>query len=334
MGYLNPIKNRENLEIVTHAHVKKIIFENKIAKGVEFWQGDALKKVETKREIILSSGAIGSPQILQVSGIGSSEKLKNLGIEMIHNLDGVGENLHDHLMLRPIYKINGLKSLNKKINSLFGNLMIGLEYIFRRTGPMTMGASQLCMFAKSDSSLELPDLQWHVQPMSMDTLGATKNHDFHAFTPTVSNIKPTSRGNVSIVDKDSRTYAKIKQNYLSTDNDRMIAAKGLKLTRKIIMESETFKKYSPEEYRPGININNDEELVKEASNYAQTIFHPVGTCKMGQDQMSVVDEKLKVRGVNNLRVIDASIMPNITSGNTNAPTIMIAEKGADMILNH
>ena len=334
VAYIDPIKNRKNLEIITHAHVKKIIFENKVAKGVEFWQGDELKKVQANREIILSSGSIGSPQILQVSGIGNPEKLKKLGIEIVQNLNGVGENLHDHLMLRPIYKINGLKSLNKKINSLFGNLMIGLEYIFKRTGPMTMGASQLCMFAKSDSSLELPDLQWHVQPMSMDTLGATKNHDFHAFTPTVSNIKPTSRGHVSIVDKDSRTYAKIKQNYLSTDNDRMIAAKGLKLTRKIIMESETFKKYSPEEYRPGININDDEELVKEASNYAQTIFHPVGTCKMGQDEMSVVDEKLRVRGVRNLRVIDASIMPNITSGNTNAPTIMIAEKGADMILNH
>ena len=237
-------------------------------------------------------------------------------------------------MLRPIYKINGLKSLNKKINSLFGNLMIGLEYIFKRSGPMTMGASQLCMFAKSDPSLELPDLQWHVQPMSMDTLGATKNHDYHAFTPTVSNIRPTSRGHVSIVDKDSRTYAKIKQNYLSTDHDRMVAARGLKLTRKIVLESETFKKYSPEEYRPGININDDEELVKEASNYAQTIFHPVGTCKMGQDDMAVVDEKLRVKGIKNLRVIDASIMPNITSGNTNAPTIMIAEKGADMILEH
>jgi len=334
VGYLNPIKNRKNLEIITYAHVKKIIIENKIAKGVEFWQGDEVKKVGANREIILSSGAIGSPQILQVSGIGNAEKLKNLDIEIVQNLNGVGENLHDHLMFRPIYKINGLKSLNKKINSLFGNLMIGLEYIFKRTGPMTMGASQLCMFAKSDTSLELPDLQWHVQPMSMDTLGATKNHDFHAFTPTVSNIKPTSRGHVSIVDKDSRTYAKIKQNYLSTDNDRMIAAKGLKLTRKIIMESETFKKYSPEEYRPGININDDEELVKEASNYAQTIFHPVGTCKMGQDEMSVVDEELRVRGINNLRVIDASIMPKITSGNTNAPTIMIAEKGADMILKH
>ena len=251
---------------------------------------------------------------------------------MVHDLKGVGENLQDHLMFRPIYKIHGLKSLNKKINSLFGKLMIGLEYVFNRSGPMTMGASQMCMFAKSDPSLELPDLQWHVQPMSMDTLGATKNHDFHAFTPTVSNIRPTSRGHVNITNKDSRIYAKVKLNYLSTEHDRMIAAKGLKLTRKIVMESETFKKYNPEEYRPGININDDEELVKAGADYAQTIFHPVGTCKMGQDDMAVVDETLKVKGLNNLRVIDASIMPNITSGNTNAPTIMIAEKGADMIL--
>ncbi len=332
LDILIQLKNRDNLKIITHAHVKKINFENKVAKEVEFWQDNDLKKVQVNKEIILSLGAIGSPQILQVSGIGNAEKLKKLGIDIVHNLNGVGENLHDHLMLRPVYKINGIKSLNKKINSLFGNLMIGLEYIFNRSGPMTMGASQLCMFAKSDSSLELPDLQWHVQPMSMDTLGATKNHEFHAFTPTVSNIKPTSRGHVSIVDKDSRIYAKIKQNYLSTDNDRIIAAKGLKLTRKIIMESKTFKKYTPEEYRPGVHINNDEELVTEASNYAQTIFHPVGTCKMGNDEMSVVDEKLKVRGLDNLRVIDASIMPKITSGNTNAPTIMIAEKGADMIL--
>ena len=333
VGYLNPIKNRKNLKIMTNAHIKKIIFENKTAQEVEFWHGDELKKAHANREIILSSGAIGSPQILQVSGIGDPNKLKKLGIDLVQNSNGVGENLQDHLMLRPIYKIHGLKSLNKKINSLFGNLMIGLEYVFNRSGPMTMGASQLCMFAKSDPSLELPDLQWHVQPMSMDTLGATKNHNFHAFTPTVSNIRPTSRGNVSIVDKDSRTYAKIKQNYLSTDHDRMVAARGLKLTRKIVLESETFRKYNPEEYRPGTSIIDDEELVKEASNYAQTIFHPVGTCKMGQDDMSVVDEKLRVRGVKNLRVIDASIMPNITSGNTNAPTIMIAEKGADMILD-
>ena len=334
VGYLNPIKKRSNLKIIINAHVKKINFENKVAKEVEYWANNHLFTVSANKEIILSSGAIGSPQILQVSGIGDSNKLKKLGIEMIHELKGVGENLQDHLMFRPIYKIQKLKSLNKKINSLFGNLLIGLEYVFNRSGPMTIGASQLGMFAKSDPSIELPDLQWHVQPMSMDTLGATKNHDFHAFTPTVSNIRPTSKGHISIVDKDSRIYAKVKMNYLSTREDRRIAAAGLKLTRKIVLESETFKKFSPEEYRPGIHLNEDEDILKAAAEYAQTIFHPVGTCKMGQDDMAVVDEELKVKGIKNLRVIDASIMPNITSGNTNAPTIMIAEKGADMILSN
>ena len=334
VGYLNPIKKRGNLKIITNAHVKKINFQNKIAKEVEYWQDNEVKKLVVNREIILSSGSIGSPQILQTSGIGNANKLNNLGIEVVQELKGVGENLQDHLMFRPIYKVHGLKSLNKKVNSLFGKLMIGLEYVFNRSGPMTMGASQMCMFAKSDPSLELPDLQWHVQPMSMDTLGATKNHDFHAFTPTVSNIRPTSRGHVNIIDKDSRTYAKVKLNYLSTDHDRMVAAKGLKLTRKIVMESETFKKYKPEEYRPGLHIKSDEELVKAGSEFTQTIFHPVGTCKMGRDENSVVNDKLNVHGIENLRVIDASIMPNITSGNTNAPTIMIAEKGAEYILNN
>ena len=334
VGYLNPVKKRPNLKIITNAHIKKINFENKVATQVEYWINNQLFTISANREIILSTGSIGSPQLLQVSGIGNSDKLKKLGIDVVHELNGVGENLQDHLMFRPIYKIQKLKSLNKKINSLFGNLLIGLEYVFNRSGPMTIGASQLGMFAKSDPSLELPDLQWHVQPMSMDTLGATKNHDFHGFTPTVSQIRPTSRGHVSIVDKDSRTYAKIKMNYLSTNEDRKVAAAGLKLTRKIVMESETFKKYSPEEYRPGLQLTEDEEILKAAADYAQTIFHPVGTCKMGQDDMAVVDEKLKVKGIKNLRVIDASIMPNITSGNTNAPTIMIAEKGADMILEH
>ena len=333
VGYLNPIKKRPNLKIIINAHVKKINFENKVAKEVEYWVDNQLFTVSADKEIILSSGSIGSPQLLQVSGIGDSHKLKKLGIEIVHELKGVGENLQDHLMFRPIYKIQKLKSLNKKINSLFGNLLIGLEYVFNRSGPMTIGASQLGMFAKSDPSIELPDLQWHVQPMSMDTLGATKNHDFHAFTPTVSNIRPTSKGYISIVDKDSRVYAKVKMNYLSTAEDRRIAAAGLKLTRKIVLESETFKKFSPEEYRPGIHLNEDEDILKAAAEYAQTIFHPVGTCKMGQDDMAVVDDQLKVKGIKNLRVIDASIMPNITSGNTNAPTIMIAEKGADMILS-
>ncbi len=331
-GYLNPVKNRKNLKIIVNAHVKKINFEGKKAIGIDYYLKDKTFTVKANQEVILSAGSIGSPHLLQVSGIGDSQNLKKIGVNIVNDLKGVGKNLQDHLMFRPVYKVKNIKSLNKKVNSLFGKLMIGLEYVFNRSGPMTMGASQMCMFAKSDPSLELPDLQWHVQPMSMDTLGATKNHDFHAFTPTVSNIRPTSRGHVNIINKDSRIYAKVKLNYLSTDHDRMVAAKGLRLTRKIVMESETFKKYKPEEYRPGIDINDDEELVKAGSNYAQTIFHPVGTCKMGQDDMAVVDENLKVKGLNNLRVIDASIMPNITSGNTNAPTIMIAEKGADMIL--
>ena len=237
-------------------------------------------------------------------------------------------------MFRPVYKVKNLKSLNKKINSLFGNFLIALEYIFNQSGPMTMGASQVCGFAKSDSSRETPNLQFHVQPISTDILGATKLHDFDGITPTVANVRPTSRGEINIVSNNIKDYPKIKMNYLSTEDDRYVAAQGLKLVRKIMLETKTFKKYEPEEYRPGLHIKDDEELVKEGSNHTQTIFHPVGTCKMGKDENSVVDEKLKVHGIENLRVVDASIMPNITSGNTNAPTIMIAEKGADLILNN
>ena len=197
-----------------------------------------------------------------------------------------------------------------------------------------MGASQVCGFAKSDPSRATPNLQFHVQPISTDILGASKLHDFEGITPTVANVRPTSRGEINIVSKDSRISPKIKMNYLSTQDDRQVAAQGLKLIRKIMLESETFKKYEPEEYRPGIHLKDDEALVKAGSDFTQTIFHPVGTCKMGNDDMSVVSDKLTVHGLKNLRVIDASIMPNITSGNTNAPTIMIAEKGADLILEN
>ena len=237
-------------------------------------------------------------------------------------------------MFRPVYKVKNLKSLNSKINSLFGNFLIGLEYIFKQSGPMTMGASQVCAFVKSDSSRATPNLQFHVQPISTDILGATKMHDFDGITPTIANVRPTSRGEININSNDSRDNPTIKMNYLSTHDDRDVAAKGLKIVRKIMFETNTFKKYEPEEYRPGINITDDEELVKAASEHAQTIFHPVGTCKMGSDENAVVDSNLRVHGIQNLRVIDASIMPTITSGNTNAPTIMIAEKAADLILNN
>ena len=332
-GYLSPIKKRKNLKIITNAHVKKINFEGRKAESVSFYQGDKIVTIKARKEVILSAGSIGSPHILQVSGVGDANKLKKNGIKTIHELKGVGMNLQDHLMFRPVYKVKNLKSLNGKINSLLGNFMIGLEYLFKQSGPMTMGASQVCGFAKSDPSKETPNLQFHVQPISTDVLGASKLHDFDGITPTVANIRPSSRGEISIVSSDSRINPKIKMNYLSTQDDRMVAAQGLKLVRKIMLETETFKKYEPEEYRPGIHIQDDEELVKAASDHAQTIFHPVGTCKMGKGEEAVVNDKLQAHGLQNLRVVDASIMPNITSGNTNAPTIMIAEKASDMILN-
>ena len=333
VGYLNPVKKNKNLKIETNCHVTKINISNGKAVSVNYAKGDQDFEVHANKEIILSAGSIGSPQILQTSGIGDAENLKNLGIKIKKHLFGVGKNLQDHLMFRPVYKVKNIKTLNKKINSKLGKLLIGLQYIFTRRGPMTMGASQLCGFAKSDEKRETPNLQFHIQPISTDKLGGANLHDFDAFTPTVANIRPTSRGEISIINKDSRIHPKIKMNYLSTEEDRKVAADGIKLVRKIVMETKEFKKYEPEEFRPGFHIKDGEQIVKACSHYAQTIFHPVGTCKMGNDDSSVVSDQLKVHGIENLRVIDASIMPNITSGNTNAPTIMIAEKGADMILN-
>jgi len=332
VGYLNPIKKRKNLKILTKAHVKNITFEEKKATGITYWKNNQLITAKTRKEVILSAGAIGSPHILQISGIGDPSKIKNHGIKIVHNSPGVGKNLQDHIMMRPVYKVKNIKTLNKKINSLYGKMLIGMEYIFFRKGPMTMGASQLCGFAKSDPSRDTPNLQFHIQPISTDKLGGSNLHDFHAFTPTVANIRPTSRGEVCINSSDSRDHPKIKMNYLSTIEDRKVTAEGLKLIRKIVLETDAFSKYEPKEFRPGENIMDDEELVKAASDHAQTIFHPVGTCKMGKDDYAVVDDRLVVQGVKKLRIVDASIMPNITSGNTNAPTIMIAEKAADMII--
>ena len=332
-GYLNPIKKRKNLKIIVNAHVQKLNFKNKIVESVSFFTGDILNHVKANKEVILSAGAIGSPHLLQISGIGDSDKIKKHGIEVVNELKGVGKNLQDHLMFRPVYKLKNIKSLNRDIESLYSKFKMGMQYIFKQSGPITMGASQVCAFTKSDPSRATPNLQFHVQPLSTDILGVTSMHDFEGITPTVANIRPTSRGEINISSSDSRDNPKIKMNYLSTEDDRIVAAKSLKIVRKIMLETRTFKKYQPEEYRPGVHITEDEELVKAGSDFAQTIFHPVGTCKMGNDDSAVVNDKLSVHGIQNLRVIDASIMPNITSGNTNAPTIMIAEKGADMILN-
>ncbi len=331
VGYLNPVKKRNNLKIETKAHIKKILFEDNKAIGVEYWQNNEVKIAKCNKEVILSAGTISSPHILQTSGIGPSEVLKKYGIGVIKNVNAVGKNLQDHLMLRPVYKVKNIYTLNKLYYSYYRKLMVGLEYLFFRSGPMTMGASQLCGFTKSDPSLATPNLQFHVAPMSMDKLGGAALHKFPAFTPTVCNLRPTSRGEISIFSNDTRDDPKITMNYLSTDEDKKIAVQAIKITRDIVLNSKAFKPYEPKELRPGLDLD-DEKILIEVGKYANTVFHPVGTCKMGNDKNSVVNDRLKFYGIENLRIVDASIMPHITSGNTNAPTIMIAEKAADMII--
>ena len=332
VGYLNPIKNRKNLKIVTESHVKNIEFNNNRAVAVNYWQNNQLTKVKANVEIILSAGSIGSPHILQASGIGPGELLKKNNVKVIKNQPAVGKNLQDHLMLRPVYKIKNLETLNEVHHNLFKKMVTGINYFVFRKGPLTMGASHLCGFIKSDEHLETPNLQFHVSPMSTDVLGNTTLHKFPAFTPTICNVKPTSRGSVELDGNDTRNDPKIRMNYLSTPEDRDIAGKAIKITRKIVMESKAFKPYAPSEFRPGIDITDNEQLATEAGKFANTVFHPVCTCRMGNDGESVVSDRLLAHGLKGLRIVDASVMPSITSGNTNAPTIMIAEKGADFIL--
>jgi len=332
VGYLNPVKKRKNLKILTKAHIKNIEFENKKATKVNYWQNNQLFNVKANKEIILSAGTIGSPHILQASGIGPGLLLKKNNINIIKDHPSVGTNLTDHLMLRPVYKIKNLETLNDIYYSFYKKMIIGLKFLILRKGPLAIGASYLCGFVKSDSHLDTPNLQFHVSPASTDYLGKSNLHNFPAFTPTITNIKPTSRGSIEIKSSDTRISPKIIMNYLSTDEDREIAGKSIEIVRNIVMNSKTFKPYEPEELRPGIDITDNETLAKEAGKYASTIFHPVSTCRMGNDEKAVVNDRLVAHGLENLRIVDASVMPHITSGNTNAPTIMIAEKAADMII--
>ena len=331
-AFLHPIKSRANLTILTEAHVNKLQFEGNKVVGVKFWRGNDLFEASVSGEIILASGAIGSPQIMQASGISSGALSQKIGIQNIIELPGVGENLQDHLQMRLVFKVKNTKTLNLRANSLFGKIGMGLEYFLFKRGPMTMAPSQLGGFAKSDKNKETPNLQYHIQPLSTEKLGDPL-HPFEAFTASVCNLRPESRGHVHVKTEDSREPPKIQPNYLSDPADRKVAADAIKLTRKIV-SSPAMKKFEPEEFKPGIEFASDDDLAREAGNIGTTIFHPVGTCKMGpsSDNMAVVDERLKVHGIRGLRVVDASVMPTITSGNTNSPTLMIAEKASEMIL--
>jgi choline dehydrogenase len=292
---------------------------------------EALCNITHQGEVILSAGAIGSVQVLERSGIGSATHLNKLGIPVMVDLPGVGENLQDHLQLRMIYKVNGIKTLNTQANSLLGKLMIGMEYLFKRSGPMSMAPSQLGAFAYSSPDQPSANLEYHVQPLSLEKFGEDL-HSFNAITASVCNLRPSSRGSVHIRSIDPEAPPVIAPNYLSTPEDRKVAADSLRLTRKIV-ESPALKPYTPNEFKPGKQYQTDEELIKAAGDIGTTIFHPVGTCKMGRNDepMAVLDSKLRVRGIHHLRVVDASAMPTITSGNTAAPTMMIAQRAVELL---
>jgi choline dehydrogenase len=336
-AFLRPASRRGNLEIMTGCHVKRLRVEStergKVCTGVEFVGGGQEWFAESKGETLLCAGAIGSPQILQLSGIGPASLLGRYAIPMVHELAGVGENLQDHLQIRMAFKIKGAKTLNTMAGNWFGKLRIGAEYLLNRSGPMSMAPSQLGAFTRSDALQARPNLQYHVQPLSLERFGEPL-HAFPAFTASVCNLRPTARGHVRIASQDAMAAPKITANYLSTPEDRKIAAESLTLTRKIV-SAPALRKYSPEEFKPGIQFQTEEELARAAGDISTTIFHPVGTCKMGRanDPSAVVDSELRVLGIAGLRVVDASIMPLITSGNPNSPTIMIAEKAAQLIRN-
>ena len=317
--------------MLTGAQAETLLFDGRRCTGVAFRRGDRTETATARAEVVLATGAIGSPQLLQLSGVGPGDVLQRLGIPVRHELPGVGGNLQDHLQLRLVFKIQGTVTLNQRAGSLLGKAAMAAEYALFRTGPLTMAPSQLGAFARSDPNFATPNLEYHVQPLSLDRFNEPL-HPFPAFTASVCNLRPTSRGEVRPTAPGPGTVPSIRPNYLSTDEDRRVAADAIRLTRRIAA-APALARFTPEEYRPGAALQSEAELVRAAGDIGTTIFHPVGTCKMGPDtdQMAVVDERLKARGLDGLRIADASIMPSITSGNTNAPVIMIAERAAELI---
>ncbi|MGZ5067245.1 MAG: GMC family oxidoreductase [Usitatibacter sp.] len=334
-AFLRPALGRPNLTVITKAHTRRLVIEEKDgvkrAAGVELMvEGKGEGVARARKAVVLAAGSIGSPQILQLSGIGPRAVLEPFGIRIVHESPGVGANLHDHLQIRMVWKVNG-PTLNERANRWLGKAAMGLEYLFFKTGPLTMPPSQLGAFAMSDPSEATPNIEWHVQPLSLEKFGDPL-HPFPAITPSVCNLRPTSRGEVRIRSGDPHAAPEIRLNYLSTPEDQAVAARSMRITRRI-MAAAALSRYTPEEWRPGPAARTDAELVKAAGDLGTTIFHPVGTCRMGRDPKAVVDDRLRVHGIEGLRVIDASVMPRITSGNTNAPTYMIAELGAEFLLS-
>ncbi|HBP14705.1 MAG TPA: choline dehydrogenase [Gammaproteobacteria bacterium] len=332
-AFLRPAMNRSNLTVLTDANVRRVLFTEHRgeprATGVNVKIGNHLETFITDGEILLSAGSIGSPQLLQLSGVGAPKLLKANDLPVVRPLPGVGENLQDHLQIRTIFKVRNTATLNRRARTWLGKVGMGLEYLAFRSGPLTMPPSQLGAFAKSDPGRDSANIEWHVQPLSLDRFGEPL-HRFDAITPSVCNLQPTSRGHVRIRSRDSEQYPAITLNYLATEEDCQVAVEGMRFTRRI-MADEALARFQPMEWLPGSQISSDDEILDAARDLGTTIFHPVGTCAMGNNELAVVDDRLRVRGIHGLRVIDASVMPRITSGNTNAPTVMIAEQGARFI---
>lgn len=328
---------RPNFEMWTSAQVVKLLFEAgsdgaQRCSGVEVCANHEMVTASASAEVILSAGSIGSPQILQLSGLGPAALLLQHGIAVVQDTPGVGANLQDHLQIRSVYKVQGVKTLNTQASTLWGKAMIGLEYALKRSGPMSMAPSQLGAFTRSDAAQVYPNIEYHVQPLSLEAFGEPL-HSFNAFTASVCNLNPTSRGTVQIKSPRFEDAPAIAPNYLSTDADRKVAADSLRLTRSIVAQP-ALAQYQPQEWKPGVKYQSDADLARLAGDIATTIFHPIGTTKMGRadDPMAVVDSRLRVRGIAGLRVVDAGVMPLITSGNTNSPALMIAEKAAQWIV--
>ncbi len=327
---------RPNFELWTSAQASRLLLhtlpdQSRRCIGAQVWNGREMVTVSATREVILCAGSIGSPQLLQLSGIGPAALLQGQGIAVEQDLPGVGANLQDHLQIRAVFKVQGVQTLNTMANSLWGKARIGLEYALKRSGPMSMAPSQLGAFTRSDPSQPYPNIEYHVQPLSLDAFGEPL-HAFPAITASVCNLNPSSRGSVQITSPRFEDAPAIAPNYLSTDQDRRVAADSLRLTR-TIMAQPAMARYQPQEHKPGVQFQSDDELARLAGDIATTIFHPVGTTKMGRadDPSAVVDSQLRVRGVAGLRVVDAGVMPLITSGNTNSPVLMLAEKAARWI---